>query len=66
MGNFNYLFLIPKLINPRNPMLAKLFRIAKLCENVDYGFDKMLVWKKAAKNPVRFAVKNFLPIVVLI
>jgi ATP-dependent DNA helicase RecG len=28
---------------PRNPVLAKLFRIAKFCENAGYGFDKMLV-----------------------
>lgn len=26
---------------PRNPILAKLFRMVKLAENVGYGFDKM-------------------------
>ena len=26
---------------PRNPILAKLFRVAKLAENAGYGFDKM-------------------------
>jgi ATP-dependent DNA helicase RecG len=31
---------------PRNPVLAKLFRCAKLCENAGFGFDKMLVWQK--------------------
>jgi ATP-dependent DNA helicase RecG len=27
---------------PRNPILAKLFRIVKLAENAGYGFDKMI------------------------
>jgi ATP-dependent DNA helicase RecG len=39
---------------PRNPVLAKLFRIAKLCENAGYGFDKMLVWKKETHREVLF------------
>lgn len=26
---------------PRNPILAKLFRIVNLAENAGYGFDKM-------------------------
>jgi predicted HTH transcriptional regulator len=39
---------------PRNPVLAKLFRIAKFCENAGYGFDKMLIWKKETNNQVLF------------
>ncbi len=27
---------------PRNPILAKLFRVARLAENAGYGFDKMV------------------------
>jgi ATP-dependent DNA helicase RecG len=27
---------------PRNPILAKLFRVARLAENAGYGFDKMI------------------------
>ncbi|MDR1918234.1 MAG: putative DNA binding domain-containing protein [Tannerellaceae bacterium] len=39
---------------PRNPVLAKLFRTAKLCENAGYGFDKMLAWKKETHREVLF------------
>ncbi|KAA6324217.1 hypothetical protein EZS27_026429 [termite gut metagenome] len=39
---------------PRNPVLAKLFRTAKLCENAGYGFDKMLVWEKETHREVLF------------
>jgi predicted HTH transcriptional regulator len=39
---------------PRNPVLAKLFRIARLCENAGYGFDKMLAWKKETHKDVLF------------
>ncbi|MDR2811224.1 MAG: hypothetical protein LBB84_11835 [Tannerellaceae bacterium] len=39
---------------PRNPVLAKLFRIAKLCETAGYGFDKMLGWKYQTGNEVLF------------
>ena len=39
---------------PRNPVLAKLFRIAKLCETAGYGFDKMLEWKNQTGNEVLF------------
>ena len=39
---------------PRNPVLAKLFRIAKLCESAGYGFDKMLEWKRETGNEVLF------------
>lgn len=32
---------------PRNPIIAKLFRIVKLAENAGYGFDKMIEgWKE--------------------
>ncbi|MDR2890576.1 MAG: putative DNA binding domain-containing protein [Alistipes sp.] len=39
---------------PRNPVLAKLFRIAKFCESAGYGFDKMLVWRKETHKEVLF------------
>jgi predicted HTH transcriptional regulator len=39
---------------PRNPVLAKFFRIAKLCESGGYGFNKMLEWKKQTGNDVIF------------
>jgi predicted HTH transcriptional regulator len=39
---------------PRNPVIAKLFRIAKLCENAGYGFDKMLTWKEETHKDVLF------------
>ena len=39
---------------PRNPVLAKFFRIAKLCESAGFGFDKMLQWKKQTGNDVFF------------
>jgi len=30
---------------PRNPVIARLFRWAKLAENAGFGYDKMLAWK---------------------
>ena len=30
---------------PRNPVIARLFRWAKLAENAGFGYDKMLTWK---------------------
>ena len=39
---------------PRNPVLAKLFRCAKLAENAGYGFDKMLKWEKSTHTKVYF------------
>jgi ATP-dependent DNA helicase RecG len=39
---------------PRNPVLAKFFRIAKLCETAGYGFDKMLEWKYQTGNDILF------------
>jgi len=38
---------------PRNPIIARLFRWAKLAENAGFGIDKMLVWK----NKVEFDTK---------
>lgn len=40
---------------PRNPVLIKLFRFAKLSENAGYGIDKMLTWEKLTHNSVEFA-----------
>lgn len=31
---------------PRNPILSKLFRFARLGENAGYGIDKMLMWEQ--------------------
>jgi ATP-dependent DNA helicase RecG len=39
---------------PRNPVLAKLFRVAKLCESAGYGFDKMLAWERETGKKVFF------------
>jgi predicted HTH transcriptional regulator len=35
-------------------VLAKFFRVAKLCESAGYGFDKMLQWEKQTGNKVLF------------
>jgi len=39
---------------PRNPIIAKLFRLVKLAENAGFGFDKMINgWKNySSKAPV--------------
>lgn len=39
---------------PRNPVIAKLFRCAKLCENAGFGLDKILLWKQDTNNKVHF------------
>ena len=39
---------------PRNPILIKLFRYAKLSENAGYGIDKMLSWEKLTHKKVKF------------
>ncbi|WP_066161410.1 RNA-binding domain-containing protein [Aliarcobacter skirrowii] len=40
---------------PRNPILAKLFRVVKLAENAGYGFDKMIDgWKTYTDIPIDF------------
>ncbi len=39
---------------PRNPVLAKLFRCAKLADNAGYGFDKMLKWEESTHTKVIF------------
>jgi len=39
---------------PRNPVIAKLFRCAKLADNAGYGFDKMLKWEKSTHTKVCF------------
>lgn len=40
---------------PRNPLLVKLFRFAKLSENAGYGIDRMLTWEKLTNNSVEFS-----------
>ena len=42
------------LSTPRNPILAKFFRLANFCENGGYGFDRMLEWKNMTGNDVIF------------
>jgi predicted HTH transcriptional regulator len=42
---------------PRNPVLAKFFRIAKMCESAGFGFGKMLEWKKETGNDVFFETR---------
>ncbi len=38
---------------PRNPVLAKLFRIIKLAENAGFGFDKMILgWQETGAEPL--------------
>jgi ATP-dependent DNA helicase RecG len=39
---------------PRNPVITRLFRCAKLAENAGYGFDKMLKWEASTKTKVMF------------
>jgi ATP-dependent DNA helicase RecG len=39
---------------PRNPTVAKLFRFAKLAENVGFGIDKLKSWKELTGNDVIF------------
>ena len=40
---------------PRNPVIAKLFRVANLAENAGYGFDKMIDgWKPYARTAPEF------------
>ena len=50
---------IPELLKkdislPRNPVIARLFRMVNLADNAGYGFDKMLKWEKATKTKVLF------------
>ncbi len=40
---------------PRNPVLAKFFRVVRLAENAGYGFDKMISgWKAYTGQPSEF------------
>lgn len=40
---------------PRNPVLAKFFRVVRLAENAGYGFDKMISgWKAYTGKPPEF------------
>ena len=34
---------------PRNPVIVRMFRWAKLAENACFGYDKMLAWKYKVK-----------------
>ena len=40
--------------NPRNPIIAKIFRLVNLSETIGYGFDMMNEWKKITGNDVTF------------
>ena len=40
---------------PRNPIIAKFFRVVKLAENAGYGFDKMInSWKEYTGSEPEF------------
>ena len=39
---------------PRNPLIIKMFRFAKLAENAGYGIDKMKSWTAFTGNNVGF------------
>ena len=49
---------------PRNPVLAKLFRSAKLADNAGYGFDKMLKWEKSTNTKIYFENSTDIALVV--
>ena len=38
--------------NPRNPSVARLFRLADVAENVGFGLHKLLSWKSLTGNDV--------------
>lgn len=40
--------------NPRNPIIAKIFRLVNLSETIGYGFDMMNEWKEITGNDVTF------------
>lgn len=47
LGNHRY-------SNPRNPIIAKIFRLVNLSETIGYGFDMMNEWKAITGNDVTF------------
>lgn len=49
---------------PRNPILAKLFRMVKLAENAGYGFDKIEDNWKAYNNSAPDYIINFDSVIV--
>ena len=38
---------------PRNPVIAKMFRLAHLSENLGYGLSKLKTWESVTGNPIR-------------
>lgn len=40
--------------NPRNPIIAKMFRLVNISETIGYGFDMMNEWKKITERNVDF------------
>lgn len=40
--------------NPRNPIIAKIFRLVSLSETIGYGFNMMSNWKEITGNEVKF------------
>ena len=40
--------------NPRNPIIAKTFRLENISETIGYDFDMMNEWKKITGNEVDF------------
>jgi len=48
---------------PRNPVLARLFRMVKLAESAGFGFDKMcLGWKETGADPLMDSGLDFFKI----
>lgn len=39
---------------PRNPIIIKLFRAAKLAENAGYGIDKIKTWTEFTGRQINF------------
>ena len=40
--------------NPRNPIIAKMFRLVNISETIGYGFDMMNEWKNITERNVDF------------
>ena len=38
---------------PRNPVIAKMFRLAHLSENLGYGLSKLKTWESVTGNPMK-------------
>ena len=43
---------------PRNPVIAKMFRLAHLSENLCYGLSKLKTWESVTGNPIRIETSH--------